>query len=300
MQLSGYNAVKYIMKHLFFAGLVLLCTNAIAAPPTQLSLSDAIKKNMITVTAEANGNSYMEHGLMLRIKNNGSLTFMLTMNEGVIFAPDSSTYQPLILAGGEKLFMTALKEDDITVQTFCANSNNLAPVKGLKYSFSRVAGDTLVKILGYIKTNRLYNDMGQSAVWVFTNGHELNSVYDGSNDFVSKKLMDFIVANTGMKTPEYFVQSAINETPGEPVYTPKPLKIFAKYEVELNKPSVLTLGIYNDNNEMVQPVFENRRFGKAGHRFKVDFESENVPPGKYYIRLKDEENILRETMVEVN
>lgn len=280
--------------------IVFLATQkSFAEPPTILNLSQAIKQHIVTVTAEATGEAYNKKGLKLKIKNTGSLTFNLIMNDGVIFTPDSAGYQPLIFAGGEKLYMNPLKETEITVQTFCADSRAMAPEKGITYSFSKVAGDTLVKILGYIKDNRLYNDLGQAAIWVFTNGHNLNNVYDGSNDYVTGKLLDFITKTTGMTKPEYYVQSAVNNTPGQVVYEPKTLKIFAKFEEELKEPKTLTLGIFNEAGEMVQPVFENRRFGKAGHRFRVEFEAGNVPAGKYYIRLKEADAVLKETMVEV-
>jgi len=282
---------------LFICSLATFVVNA--EPPTLLNLSQAIQQNIVTVTAEATGSAYNRQALKLKVKNNGSLTFNLVMNEGVIFAPDSAGFQPLILAGGEKLYLSPLKEAEISIQTFCADSRNRAPVKGLGYKYSKMAGDTLVKVLSFIKQNRMYNDLGQSAVWVFTNNHNLNSVYDGNNDFVSKKLLDYIVNLTHRPMPEYFVESAINDTPGEEVYNPKTLKIYARFEEELESPKKLTLGIFNDKDEIIQPVFKDRNYGKAGHRFRVEFEAEGVAAGKYYIRLKEGETILRETMVEV-
>lgn len=288
------------MKHICLLITSFLLGAAVyAAPPTILNLSQAIKQNIVTIEAVTTGYAYNKQALKLKVKNNGSLTFNLLMNDGVIFTCDSGNYQPLILAGGEKLYMSPLKETEISVQTFCANSSMLSPIKGLPYSFSEVAGDTLVKVLGYIKQNRLYNDLGQSAVWMFTNEHSLNSVYDANNDYASQKLLTFITATLGVELPDYHVQSAINNTPGEEVYSPKTLKIFAKFEKELEEPKVLTLGIFNSAGEMIQPVFEDRRYGKAGHRFKVEFEAKDVPAGKYYIRLKEGDAVLEETMVEV-
>lgn len=278
---------------------VLVVADVYAAPPTLLSLSKAIQQHIVTVEAEATGSSYNKQALKLTIENTGSLTYNLIMDPGVIFTSDSAGFQPLILAGEEKLFMTPLKKTTITIQTFCADSRALAPLKGIKYTYSKIAGDTLVKVIDFINKNRMFNDLGQSAVWVFTNGHSLNSVYDGGNDFMSKKLLDYIVNLTHMPMPEYFVQSTVNTTAGEEVYSPKTLKIFAKFEEELESPKKLTLGIFNAQDEMIQPVFENRNYGKAGHRFRVEFEAKGVPAGKYYIRLKEGEAILRETMVEV-
>lgn len=274
-------------------------TIAVHAGPTRIPLSQAIMQHIVTVSAEATGNSYMQQGLKLTVKNTGSLNFILVMNQGVTFTPVDVTAQPLLLAGEEILPMQPLKEATINVQTFCANSNAAAPQKGMKYTYAGIAEDNLVKLLAFLEQNRMYNELGQNAVWYFTNGHSLNTVYDAGNEFASKKLLDFMTTLTGEKKPEYFVQTSSTTTAGQPVYDPKTLKIFATFEEELEEPKKLSLGIYNEQGEMVQPVFESRHFAARGHRFKVEFEAKGVEAGKYYIRLKEGETILRETMVEV-
>lgn len=288
------------MKHILLLTICcLLAVATYAGAPTRMNISQAIQQNIITVTAVATGSSYTQQGLRLTIKNNGSLNFIVIMNHGVIFKPETEGYQPLILAGEENLLLAPLKEAQVNVQTFCADSRQSAPIKGLAYTFSKTSGDTLVKVLGYIKQNRLYNSLGQSAVWHFTNGHELNTVYDAGNEYASKKLQDFIVNLTGQKRPEYFTQPAISATPGQAVYNPKTLKIYASFDEKFDAPKTLTLGVFNQQGEMIQPVFENRIHGAAGHRFRVEFSAKDVPAGKYYIRLKESDTILRETMVEV-
>lgn len=284
---------------IFFLAIGLVQAIAVYAGPTRIPLSQAIQQHIVTVSAEATGNSYMQQGLKLTVKNTGSLNFILVMNQGVIFTPAEENVQPLVLAGEEIMPMQPLKEATINVQTFCANSSAAAPQKGIKYTYTKVADDKLVKLLAFLKQNRMYNELGQDAVWHFTNGHSLNTVYDAGNEFASKKLLDFITTLTGEKTPEYYIQTSSSTVAGQPVYNPKTLKIFASFEEELTAPKKLTLGIYNEQGEMVQPVFENRNFVARGHRFKVEFEAKGVPAGKYYIRLKEGETTLRETMVEV-
>ena len=48
---------------------------------------------------------------------------------------------------------------------------------------------------------------------------------------------------------------------------------------------------------MIKKVFEQQEFGKSGHRFGVEFESKDVPAGKYYIRLTAQNTVLKEKMV---
>lgn len=287
-------------RTLFLTAFAFLYMIMVHAGPTRIPLSQAIAQHIVTVSAEATGNSYMQQGLRLTVKNTGSLNFILVMNQGVIFIPAEETAQPLLLAGEEIVPMQPLKEATINVQTFCANSSAAAPQKGLNYSYDKIAEDNLVKLLAFLKQNRMFNELGQNAVWHFTNGHSLNSVYDSGNELGSKKVMDFITNLTGKNKPDYFVKTSSSTIAGQPVHNSKTLKIFATIEQELKEPKKLTLGIYNEQGEMIQPVFENRHFGVMGHRFKVEFKAENAPEGKYYIRLKEGEKILHEKMVEVS
>lgn len=270
-----------------------------AVPPTRMDLSQALKQHIVTVTAEATGNSYMQQGLKLTVKNTGSLNFILVMNQGVTFNAKDERVQPLLLAGEETVALQPLKEASINVQTFCANSTAAAPAKGQVYEYAGMADANVIKLLAFVKQNRMFNELGQNAVWTFTNNHDLNTVYDAANEFASKKLLEFLVPSSGKAAPAYYVKAATVTTAGQPVYNPKTLKIYANFEEKLDAPKKLTLGVYNEQGETVQPVFENRSFGAAGHRFKVEFEAKNAAAGKYYIRLKEGETLLRETMVEV-
>ncbi len=91
----------------------------------------------------------------------------------------------------------------------------------------------------------------------------------------------------------------MTQVPNQPAYVPKVLKIYAEFEIILDAPKTMTLGIFDSVGNMAQPVFENQEFPKRGHRFNVEFEATDVPAGKYYIRLKEGGKILQEKMVKV-
>ncbi|MCB0700236.1 MAG: hypothetical protein H6551_01465 [Chitinophagales bacterium] len=288
------------MKHILSAVLLLLSTTITYAVPTKLNISDAIEQNIITVKAETNGNSFMRQGLTLKIKNNGSLNFVLIMNFGTVFKCETDGYSSLILAGEETMFINPMQENIIIdVQTFSADSKGKVPEKGLSYTYSNVDKSIHIEIFKYIKQRRLYSELGQYAIWLFTNDHNINSVYAADNDAMSKQLIERITEFSTLTTPEYFVEQKISKEAGKPVFNPKVLNIFTQVEHQIKKTEVLTLAIYNSTGEQVQTVFENRRYGKSTQRFRVQFNTENNPAGKYYIRLKDESDILKETLIEI-
>ncbi len=104
---------------------------------------------------------------------------------------------------------------------------------------------------------------------------------------------------TGQPRPQYYTIRPDEQVAGAPAFTPKVLKIVAEFEIRLDAPKTFTLGIFDEQGNMAQEVFVNKEFGKMGHRFSVEFEAENVPAGKYYIRLKEGEAVLQEKMVKV-
>ena len=262
-----------------------------------VDLSHGIKTHLLSVAGTATGSSYKGKGLKLTITNKSGSAIRVRVNQGVIFKPEADGPQPLVLAGEEMLRLEPFKEGSVEVQTFCADSRGFAPSANLLYSFSHVGSDTLVKLLQYVKKNAMLDDLGQAAVWVLTNGHTLNNVYDPYRDIASKKLVDYLSALTGLPIPDYYVMNQLNREAGGPVYTPKTLKIFAQFEHVLTAPEKLTLGVYKEDGSMLKPVFENRNFGKGAHRHRVEFEASGVVAGNYYIRLMSGQTVLQEKKV---
>jgi hypothetical protein len=269
------------------------------AQPLLVDLSHAIKTSLVNVTATTTGKIFRGKGLKINISNKSGRALRVKMNNGVIFKPDSSGVQPLVLAGEEMLIIEPFKQGSIEAQTFCANSNASAPSLNLGYSFSHVGSDTLINLLLYLKKNNMLDELGQSAVWVLTNNHSLNNVYDPYRDNMSKKLIEYLSTVTGLPKPDYYTTTTMSQNPGAPVYIPKVLKIYAEFEQTLASPQKITLGVFNEEGTMIQPVFVDRNFGKATHRHRVEFEASGVRPGNYYIRLKSGDEVLQEKKVVV-
>lgn len=289
------------MRFSFLAGL--LCT-ALAFPAAanvlRVDLKAALDNHLISISASGSGQSYRAKGLTLKVVNKSGSSLILKTDLGLIFRPADTSYQDLVLAGEESITVAPFKEATAQVQTFCAKSSASAPTKDLVFSFHKTGDPKLVQVLQYIKRNYLFDDLGQSAVWVMTSGHDLSTVYESNREQVALKLIDFLASVTGLPKPDYYRQYKLDPTASGPVFQPKSLKIVARFEQKIETVQKLTLGVYNEAGEMIQPVFENRTFGKAVHRFGVEFEATNVPPGTYYIRLKDGATVLQEKSVQVD
>lgn len=288
-----------------FRSLLVFCFSFLAftgyAGPLRLNLKAAMDNHLISVTGEATQQGYRGKGLRLKVTNKSGSQLLITMDQGLIFSPTDAKQQDLVLAGGEaNLSVQPFKDATLDVQTFCAEANDRAPTAGTAYTFSKVGDTQLVQVLQYLRRFYMFDALGQSAVWVVTDGHNPATAYDAGRDPQARKLVDFLVSVTGRAADPYFTQYAQSTTPGEPVVSSKPLKIVAQFEQLLDAPKKLTLGVYDEKGTMIQKVFQDQVFGKAGHRFKVEFQSANVAAGRYFIRLKEGETVLQETAVTVD
>lgn len=295
--------MPYLSRMKYFlciTGLLLLTSlsrpTLAAPPPLRIGLKEAMDKNIVGVEAKGSGQSYHAKGLHLQVTNKSGSALMLTMDAGLIFKSDDTTRQDLVLAGMELLVLAPYKTGEMDVQTFCAKSHAYPPGAGQPYSKAVMGSEQLAQLAAYIKKNNLFNGLGQSAVWVITNGdRDLSSIYSSSMQFQSQKLVEFMSGLLNLPKPEVYKEYATNTAPGQPAREPKVLRIYAEFELKLPDPKKLTLGIFNEEGRQVQGVFENRPFpGGKIHKFKVDFQAQGAKPGKYYIRLKEGDAVVQE------
>ena len=148
-----------------------------------------------------------------------------------------------------------------------------------------------------IHDNKIYDYLGQKAVWSITNHHQLVEVYDIERDSLSKRLIEVLSMVTGQEKPSYYRVNAENNTPGQSAYTSKTLKLVIPFEFLLKASSIISVEVYDGKGFMMEQLIERKRFERGHHKFNVTFDSEPYGPGKYYVRLVDPEKVLQEKKV---
>lgn len=288
------------MKRIKLLTIALLLQGEVFAKTDKMKLTEALHSESVTMEAINFQGKYVGKTTKLKIANKERYALTVQVDIGLILKPGDTLDQPMILAGGEYITVQGGAFREVEVMTFCGNYSKHCPAIEGKYAYDRMADDTLVKLLTYIKANGLHDYLGQSAVWCVTNKEPLTDVYDPQRKELAERLLGYLATLTGQKIPDIRRIVAHQETSGAPPSDGKALSIIANFEVRLDAPKTMTLGVYNDKNEMIQKVFENQEFASAGHIFEVDFQAENVSPGFYYIRLKENEIVLQERKVKVD
>lgn len=288
-----------MLRSPIFSLLLLLCSIAAAPAHAATSLLQAIKAHEVSMTAIKNTGSYHGKGLDLQLKNNTNKTIRVSVDPAMIFGPADTEYQDLVIIHDEVIVLKPNEEQTIPVQSFCAKSYAGSPRAHLSYKFRKQGDAVMIQLLRYIVNNNVDGSLAQNAVWVLTNHHYLGNIYSGNNDPEALKLTMYLAGLLHKPMPDFFTYHKLNETPGEVAYNPKPLKMMAKFEYIAETDQVLTLGVYTANGTTIESVFDNKPFGKGGHRFTVEFEAADVPAGKYYIRLLREGQVIKEQVVKV-
>lgn len=276
-----------------------LATSAFAATERS-SLKSAYDKGQIKIAATTTGKSYKSRALKLQITNTTRDALSLTIDPALIFKPDEDQYQQLVLPAEEMLALAPGGHAEMEVQTFCGKKEASAPGDKLTYKLWKQGDSTLIKVSQYIRKNKLYDALGQQAIWAITDHSDLDAIIDPERPKQSTELLALLVKLTGRPTPEYFRLYKLDTTAGQPVFQKRVLKIVANMDWKLETPRNLTLGIYNRTGDLVQGVFEEKPMPKGGYRMQVQFEAEGAPPGPYYMRLKDGDALMKVIKVVVD
>ncbi len=99
--------------------------------------------------------------------------------------------------------------------------------------------------------------------------------------------------------PDYFKQYQLRTIAGEPVLERRLLRIYDVLEWKITSTQELSIGIYNDQNRLVQSVIYKKEFERGNYKLTVTFEAKDLPAGAYYIRLKNRVRMMKEQRVVV-
>jgi hypothetical protein len=258
-----------------------------------------MEKGLVTVAAITTGVVYHGKALRLQVSNNTRERLQITVDPALIFRPDDKAYQDLVLPAEEMLAIAAGGMAEIDVQTFCGKLHAAAPGSKLTYKFWKQGDSSLIKVTQYIRKNKLYDYLGQQAVWVMTDGNDLEGIIDPARPKQSADLLALLVKLTGKSAPEYFRYYKLDTVAGQPVFKKRVLKIISNIDWKLEEAAPITLGIYNATGDLVQGVLDEKQMAKGGYRMQVQFEAEDAPPGNYFMRLKKDDKLMKEIKVTV-
>lgn len=283
-------------KQLFAVLLVVLFSVASVASfagPRKMKLKDAILKKFVSITGIGKGGASGKC-LQLELQNISKSELEITVDEAMIFVPSDTNYQNLVAAGGESVKLEPGLSGSMDLEAFCGKSYARCPRRGLSYTFWKQGDTAMINTMKFMKENGFLNNIGQKAVWFFTNNHKLNTVYDHSNPERSKPLITFIAKQKKIPVPEYYTDYKLNHTPGQGMVVANT----ERHYVEMTWKNTMQNGKVNVQIYTADGKLYRQESGGEISNFRenkriVRFDPK-VDKGDFYIVLKDRYGNVRD------
>jgi hypothetical protein len=255
-----------------------------------MTLKRAMSSKLVSVNAVGNGGACGKC-IKLELANNTKTELELDVDPALIFVPEDTTYQNLVLLGNETIALAPNSCKEFSLQTFCGKSYASCPRIGLHYKFWRQGDSGLIKTLTFVKENNMAMNLAQRAVWVFTNGKCINTVYSSIDPRMSETLVKYIASLKNTRMPDYFVEHQLNERPGQVVLVPNREKVFVTMHWGAEDGyRHMRLSIFKENGEIYREVEANQIIDKIGFTVQVAFDPRVDPKGTYFVQLHDDAN----------
>ena len=266
----------------------LLSCHCARAAKKRMTLKNAMRSKTVSVQAVSTG-GYCDKSLKLELKNNTCDDIALDIEPGLIFRPEDTSLQDLVVLGNESLALAPEKKGDIILQTFCGKSYAHSPFPGRPYHFLKQADSNLTRTLKYVKANNVEIYTAQAAVWFFTNGHSLSSVYSAMQPRESENMVKFIADMLHMKIPEYFINYKTASVAGRPVIDRAQIKLEAvMHWTPTDGYRNMHLVVFRENGTVYKTIEADQVIDRYGYTVKVEFDPRRDQAGKYLVKLFDD------------
>ncbi len=290
------NALYFGMRAAIPLLLFLLPVSAFAGVRKH-SLRSALDSGLVVMHAASNGARYCQKAMQLELRNTTADVLMLTVDPALVFRPADTSYQDLILPGSDVVVVAPGKSSSAAIHSFCGKAGALAPGAAMEYTFLKQGDSTMIRVAQYLSRHGLYDRLGQAAIWALTDDHGLEGILDPALPGESGELLAFMEKLTGWKRPAYFRLYEPGSEAGQPAIQKQKLTLAAQFELRIEAPKVLSMGVYNGAGREVQVAFKEQRMKPGSYKLLVRFEAGGAAPGAYFLRIMEGAAVLREQKV---
>ncbi|MBK9013248.1 MAG: hypothetical protein IPM82_03745 [Saprospiraceae bacterium] len=260
-----------------------------------LDIADAVRKGYLTVSAEGAGGHDGEC-LKLNLKNKSKKKLEVRVPAGQIFEAGDSSLQNLMVSKNETFFVESGTSRIAKLFGLCIEASDGSPGENSIFKMGKLADGNLLKMAKYLNDNKLHqHPSAQYAVWAVTDADRLEGIGDPT-------LTKFVADMLGKPMPEYHIEYQAppqdRQLPGQPANWREAFAMNGLFYYDLASDKQVDFGLYNEAGELVHTLFKNRLQKRGSHKFKFEFEIKGLPKGKYFARLTNKGNVIKELAVE--
>lgn len=252
-----------------------------------LILEDAINKKIIITQITGTG-GYQEECVQIHVENNLDKTIWLKIEAGRRLDSEDSTMQDILVVQSKKFKLNPFEKLATSVRGFCCQASLHAPAKASKFKIGSLASAPLIQLSKYINNHTLPTHAIQEAIWVISDGHDISSIDNSENNSAITDLQRLVSKIMGIPIPWY----TTCYKPGDhQVSSNQRQKITATVDYQTNENGQVIIQIISERGEIME---EQSHFSQKGiYHYNFIWEVENIPAGKYYLKIFDQSRTIK-------
>jgi hypothetical protein len=284
---------KPFIKSVFTSLLLFFLVFNVSGKKDTVAISKAFLKKIIKLDIKGKG-GFQGECLSMKIKNNSADSILIFIEAGWRFDSSDSTMQDILVVKDQYLPLAKKQEKTFGVEGFCCQAHKSGPAEKSKFAIGDSAKGPLRTIAKYLSKIKVSISNLQHAIWVVSDNNDLSSVEDDGTE-PSKKLREFISKLKGIEIPWY--NTKYKNEPG-PAFSGKPKYITAKLNYSINNDLALVMANIRDEAGTIVKSFMITKGAMRGeYTFDMDWDVSNMPKGKYYLRVYENQRELLKQII---
>ncbi|OQY05452.1 MAG: hypothetical protein B6I20_01205 [Bacteroidetes bacterium 4572_117] len=250
-----------------------------------ISIEEAISSGIVEAEFQGTG-TYSGDAINLELKSLISIDTLIKIEAGRRLVSDDTMLQDILIVTEMELFLAANEIKKLKLFGFCCQASKGAPRSDSNFGVGGMADSTLVVLARFLAKSNLPLNVMQNAIWAISDNNSLNSIHnENDNDRYKMKALFQLLAGLKGIEYEYPWYSLKYKTDTARVFSGEPIKLFAELEYNLSHQSNVDIFIKDANDLLVKKIFMNRPHHRGEYNYRFTLDVENMPKGKYYLRL---------------
>jgi hypothetical protein len=266
---------------LVFAVISIATTKTLSEEPT-IDLQTALEKGYITTTINGNPDSpHYAQPIILHLKNLKQQPLSIRIPNGLQLHSDSTDVQDLIVTQEELIALRPKEVIERPLYAMCTEQIKSASNENSKFSIGNVAIGDLAKLATEIERGKIYNTLGQYAIWTLTDDEHLNSI-SGFDMEEATRIKTFVANLLDVPVPEYdpndYLTNYVNDGLIKRAAT-------GKFRFRFISESAVTIAMFDEEDRVVRELYNDPNVAAGEHEMEFKFDVDVYQDKVYFVRM---------------
>ncbi len=219
---------------------------------TTIQLLEALQQQQISATFRgSSGSTHYLKPLSATIQNLKNKEILIAIPAGYHFRSEDSTVQDIITTQEEMIVLKPKEYLEVTLSGMCIQHFNGAPAPEDAFVLTGYAEAELKKLAEYLDEKNIQNYEGQQAMWVVSDGDELDNIVGLGSDS-DRELINLTASITNQPTITDQQYSALKRDVNAPVYKSE---LRGKFEFKFPREVHIHIAIFDENGIVLQEIY---------------------------------------------